>query len=89
MMSNNHSYRSMNSWQLLAALIVLALVATPAASAPQNPMANRLTLDVYPRVEGVGSPQISPDGSTILYSRSFVDLQNDGRRSEVWMKLRL
>jgi len=73
------------SWQLVVALVAAVIIAAPAASAPQNPMANRLTLDLYARVEGVGNPQISPDGSTILYSRSFVDLQNDGRRSEVWM----
>ncbi len=69
----------------IAALVVLALVVAPAASAPQDPMANRLTLDLYPRVEGVGSPRISPDGATILYTRSFVDMQNDGRRTELWM----
>ncbi len=68
-----------------AALVVLALVVAPAASAPQDPMANRLTLDLYPRVEGVGSPSISPDGVTILYTRSFVDMRNDGRRTELWM----
>ena len=76
----------MKPFPLIAALAAVALVVAPAASAPaQGPMANRLTLDLYPRVEGVGSPQISPDGSTILYSRSFVDLQEDGRRSEIWM----
>ena len=68
----------------IAALVVLALVVAPAASAPQDPMANRLTLDLYTRVEGVGSPSISPDGATILYTRSFVDMQNDRRRTELW-----
>jgi dipeptidyl aminopeptidase/acylaminoacyl peptidase len=85
MLENDRPQTSVNLSQLLSTLVVLALVAAPAASAPQDPMANRLTLDLYTQVEGVGSPQISPDGSTILYSRSFVDLQNDGRRSEIWM----
>ena len=68
-----------------AVLVVAALLATSVTSAQQNPMANRLTLDLYTRVEGVGSPSISPNGTTILYTRSFVDMQNDGRRSELWM----
>jgi len=71
--------------RLLAATVLAALLGATAASGAQAPTADRLTLDVYPRVEGVGNPQISPDGSTVLYSRSFVDLQNDGRRSEIWM----
>ncbi|MBO06723.1 MAG: peptidase S9 [Acidobacteria bacterium] len=69
----------------IAVLIVAALLATSVTSAQQHPMANRLTLDLYTRVEGVGSPSISPNGTTILYTRSFVDMQNDGRRSELWM----
>ncbi|MCS5688705.1 MAG: DPP IV N-terminal domain-containing protein, partial [Acidimicrobiales bacterium] len=72
-------------FHIIAVLIVAALLATSVTSAQQNPMANRLTLDLYTRVEGVGSPSISPNGTTILYTRSFVDMQNDGRRSELWM----
>lgn len=84
-MRSSMRQRTTRHVQTFVAIIALAMVAAPVASAPQDPMANRLTLDLYARVEGVGSPAISPDGSTILYSRSFVDLQNDGRRSEVWM----
>ena len=73
--------------RMTGVIVAAALLAVPLVSgaAPQGPIQGRLTLEHYPRVEGVGSPQISPDGTTILYSRSFVDLQNDGRRSEIWM----
>ena len=84
-MSHTISTRVARSTTIVAVATAVALLASPAASAPQNPMDGRLTLDVYTRIEGVGNPQISPGGSTILYSRSFIDMQNDGRRSEIWM----
>ena len=84
-MSHTINTRVGRSTSIVALAAAVVLLAAPASSAMQNPMGGRLTLDFYTRVEGVGNPQISPDGSTILYSRSFIDMQNDGRRSEIWM----
>ena len=47
-------------FHIIAVLIVAALLATSVTSAQQNPMANRLTLDLYTRVEGVGSRASHP-----------------------------
>lgn len=41
-------------------------------------------LDVFD-LEYASSPQISPDGKTIIYSRNHFDIMNDRGKSDVWM----
>jgi acylaminoacyl-peptidase len=58
----------------------LALVLTPPTLA-----ADPLTLlDVF-EVETASDPQISPDGSQIVYVRRFADLQSDSFYSNLWI----
>ena len=45
----------------------------------------RLSLDHYMNLETVSGPQISPDGSRIVYTRSWFDMVNDRRESSLWM----
>lgn len=45
----------------------------------------RLSLDHYLDIESVSNPQISPDGSTIVYTRGWVDKVNDSRESSLWI----
>ena len=61
---------------------VFALVSAAALVAQSN---DRLTLDLYLEYETVADPQISPDGSQIIYTRQFVDKQNDRRESALWV----
>ena len=70
---------------VLACLPVI-LVAGPGAS-QQNPDArsNRLTLETYLEMETVSEPQISPDGSQIIYTRGWIDKVNDRRESALWV----
>ena len=56
-----------------------------AALAAQSTPSDRLTLDLYLEYETVSDPQISPDGSQIIYTRQFVDKQNDRRESALWI----
>nr|NIM50514.1 S9 family peptidase [Gemmatimonadales bacterium]NIN11763.1 S9 family peptidase [Gemmatimonadales bacterium]NIN50319.1 S9 family peptidase [Gemmatimonadales bacterium]NIP07783.1 S9 family peptidase [Gemmatimonadales bacterium]NIQ99215.1 S9 family peptidase [Gemmatimonadales bacterium] len=69
----------------LAILIIVvplgALLATPQAQEPTD----RLTLDLYLEFESVSSPQISPDGRQIVYTRRWVDKMNDRRKSSLWI----
>jgi dipeptidyl aminopeptidase/acylaminoacyl peptidase len=44
-----------------------------------------LTLDTYLDMETVSDPQISPDGTRIVYTRGWIDRVNDRRESSLWM----
>ena len=65
------------------ALLVASLI-LPAASGAQAPEGT-LNLETYLDWEWVSGPQISPDGSQIVYTRSWVDKMKDRRRSSVWI----
>ncbi len=41
-------------------------------------------IDIFD-MEFVGDPQISPDGSKIVYVRNFKDIMTDGNRSNLWI----
>src|SRR5687768_17821085 len=67
-------------------LVALALASLPAVIAAQNTAASdRLTLDLYWEMETVSDPQLSPDGSQIIYTRGWVDKMNDRRESALWI----
>jgi dipeptidyl aminopeptidase/acylaminoacyl peptidase len=70
---------------LAAAVAILGAVGTQAIVAGQAaPPSNRLDLDLYWEYETVSDPQISPDGSQIIYTRQFIDRVNDKRESSLW-----
>lgn len=62
----------------LAAGASLAMTATPTAAEP-------LKLETYLDIESVGDPQISPDGSQVIFTRTHIDKMNDRRSSSVWI----
>ena len=41
--------------------------------------------ETYMEMESVGSPNISPDGKLILFTRGWVDKMNDRRASNLWI----
>jgi dipeptidyl aminopeptidase/acylaminoacyl peptidase len=45
----------------------------------------RLTVDLLMDWESVAAPQISPDGSQIIYTRRWTDKVNDRTESDVWI----
>ncbi len=57
----------------------------PTVLGAQNEPDGTLKLETYLDWEWVGSPEISPDGGQILYTRSWVDKIGDRRESEVWI----
>ena len=61
--------------------VLLLLPAIASAQAPEGTLA----LETYLDWEWVSGPQISPDGSQILYTRAWVDKMEDRRRSSVWI----
>jgi len=57
---------------------------TPAPAVAQDGL-ETLDLETYLDWEWVGGPEISPDGSQIVYTRSWVDKVNDRRESSLWI----
>jgi dipeptidyl aminopeptidase/acylaminoacyl peptidase len=66
-------------------LWAFALASAPTLIAAQAPATDRLTLDQYLEYETVSDPQISPDGAQIIYTRGWVDKQNDRRETSLWI----
>ena len=64
---------------------LLAAFLLPTALAAQNEPGGTLKLVTYLDWEWVANPQLSPDGSQIIYTRSWVDRINDRRDSEVYI----
>jgi dipeptidyl aminopeptidase/acylaminoacyl peptidase len=56
-----------------------------AQRADDKARSDRLTLDTYLEMETVSDPQLSPDGSQIIYTRGWVDKMNDRRESALWI----
>ena len=73
--------------RLLAALgIALGSTTLPVAqTAQEKPRADRLNLDMYLDMETVADPQVSPDGSQIIYTRGWIDRVNDKRETSLWI----
>ncbi len=65
-------------------LLWIPALVPPGLSA-QNEPDGTLKLETYLDWEWVGNPEISPDGSQILYTRTLVDKINDRRTSAVWI----
>jgi dipeptidyl aminopeptidase/acylaminoacyl peptidase len=61
--------------------LLLVLVLAHAAAAEGN----RLTVDLFLDWEWVAAPQISPDGSHIVYTRRWTDKMNDKYETDIWI----
>ncbi len=62
-----------------------ALACLPTLIAAQAPGSDRLNLDLYLELETVTDPQVSPDGTQIIYTRGWVDKQADRRETSLWI----
>jgi dipeptidyl aminopeptidase/acylaminoacyl peptidase len=66
------------------AAILLMLVVTAFPSRAQTP-SGLLDVEHYLDWEFVRNPQLSPDGSQVVYTREWIDKVNDRHASEVWI----
>ena len=66
---------------ILASLMLTTALAMSGCAADRD----RLSVDLFLDWEYVSSPQISPDGSQIVYTRRWTDKINDKFESEIWM----
>lgn len=76
----------MRRLMLAAAMTVMCALGTHAPVAGQAAApSDRLDLDLYWEYETVSDPQISPDGTQIIYTRQVIDRVNDKRESALWV----
>jgi dipeptidyl aminopeptidase/acylaminoacyl peptidase len=61
-----------------------ATVAAAQTPAPQRQQ-NRVSLEQYLDWEEVQNPQLSPDGTQIIFTRRWIDKMNDKWESSVWL----
>ncbi|MFT5731807.1 MAG: acylaminoacyl-peptidase [Planctomycetota bacterium] len=68
---------------LIPALLLFAL--QPSQEAPVSPDLRPIeAMDLF-QLEGVGSPQVSPDGLTVLYLRTLFDVMSDSSYPDLWI----
>ncbi len=72
----------MNVW---FARIVLFCIGSMTRSALADPPQNRLTAKDVFQIEYASDPQISPDGSQIVYVRNSADIMTDKFRPRLWI----
>ncbi|HET9268845.1 MAG TPA: S9 family peptidase, partial [Vicinamibacterales bacterium] len=67
---------------VMAGALVLPAMALPSA---QQPATKTLTVEQYMDYETVTDPQISPDGTQVVYTRRWVDKLQDKWSSALWI----
>ena len=65
--------------------LLAVLIAVSFSFAQVEKDKSKLTLDLALEMEDVNSPQLSPDGSQIIYTRQWIDKLNDSRESSLWI----
>ncbi len=68
-----------------AVFLAAGLGMTTVAPAQEIPAVDLLTVGHYLDMERVSDPQISPDGSRIVYTRAWVDKLEDRFKSSLWV----
>jgi dipeptidyl aminopeptidase/acylaminoacyl peptidase len=74
----------MHALRVVRLAVPLAFVALAPLAAQQRP-SNHIALEQYLDWEDVQSPQLSPDGTQIVFGRRWVDKMNDRWESSIWL----
>ncbi|MDH5234498.1 MAG: S9 family peptidase [Gemmatimonadota bacterium] len=75
----------LRAFAAVAAAVTLAAAPALLGAQRADPRADRLTLADYLEFEGVADPQLSPDGASIIYTRTWIDKLNDKRMSSIYI----
>ncbi|MFC1562068.1 S9 family peptidase [candidate division KSB1 bacterium] len=70
---------------LTAVLCFLCAAFIPGSAFGWQQESSLLDTETFMEMESVGSPNISPNGSLILFTRGWVDKVNDRSRSNIWL----
>jgi dipeptidyl aminopeptidase/acylaminoacyl peptidase len=74
-----------SAYPAIAVAMALSLFTGPLTLAQEAADSGRLTIDHILAMESVGDPQLSPDGKWIAYTVTRNDLEEDKRRTQIWM----
>jgi dipeptidyl aminopeptidase/acylaminoacyl peptidase len=74
----------MRTRYLILAVIAAILLARPGAAAAQA-TAKYLDKETFFQMESISNPEISPDGTQVVFGRSFVDVMKDQGSSNLWV----
>ena len=74
----------MRALRVASVSLSFATMALAPITAQQRPQ-NRIALEQYLDWEEVSNPQLSPDGTQILFGRRWVDKMNDKWESSIWL----
>lgn len=64
---------------------ILLFLAYPGKALAEKKNAKLLDSETFMEMESIGSPKISPDGKSILFTRTWIDKMNDRSRSNLWI----
>jgi dipeptidyl aminopeptidase/acylaminoacyl peptidase len=76
--------KRVHAWAFVLACVPVSMMAMGQGQ-ERGGRTDRVTLDTYLELETVSDPQLSPDGSQIIYTRGWVDKVNDRRESSLWI----
>ena len=74
-----------NKIEKLLAISLLLLIASLGTTFAKQKNYKLLDMETYMEMESIRSPNISPDGRHILFTRGWVDKMNDRSRSNLWI----
>ncbi len=75
----------MKKWCLLIVCMVLIFANGMGSGLEVEKVYKLLDMETYMEMETVGSPNISPDGEQIIFTRGWVDKMNDRTASNLWI----
>jgi dipeptidyl aminopeptidase/acylaminoacyl peptidase len=65
--------------------LLFCLILVAASMSMNAQTKERLSLDHYADYEWTSNPQLSPDGKQVLYSRTWINLKDDRRETDLWI----
>src|SRR3712207_6738528 len=77
--------RPRSSAVLFAVVFAFTLAPSSAQTVRAQSRSDRLGVELFLDWELVASPQVSPDGKSIVYTRRWADKVNDKYEDEVWV----
>src|ERR1700733_1288204 len=69
----------------MANSLLLCCAGAFASHAADTSSSKLFTVGRYLELQTASAPQVSPDGTQVLYTRSIIDVQNDKQEQELWI----